>query len=66
MMTDKLVIELGQRVQLLTSLVEDLYRQTAEIYKELDMVDDEHEMTGYDLCECPPQYGHLCQDLHRV
>ena len=66
MISEKLVEDLGKRVELLTSLVEDLFRQMAEIYKELDMVDDEKELTGYDLCECPPQYGHLCQDMHRV
>ena len=66
MISEKLVEDLGKRVELLTSLVEDLFRQMAEIYKELDMVDDGEEMTGYDLCECPPQYGHLCQDMHRV
>jgi hypothetical protein len=66
MISEKLVEDLGKRVELLTSLVEDLFRQMAEIYKELDMVDDEEELTGYDLCECPPQYGHLCQDMHRV
>ena len=49
-MTDKLVIELGQRVQLLTSLVEDLYRQMAEIYKELDMVDDEQSKNRIWIC----------------
>ena len=66
MISEKLVEDLGKRVELLTSLVEDLFRQMADIYKELDMVDDEGELTGYDLCECPPQYGHLCQDMHRV
>jgi len=65
-MIDNLVKELGLRVELLTSFVEDLMRQVADIYKELDMVDDEGELTGYDLCECPPHYGHLCQDRHRV
>jgi hypothetical protein len=65
-MIDNLVKELGLQVQLLTSFVEDLMRQVADIYKELDMVDEEEELTGYDLCECPPQYGHLCQDMHRV
>jgi hypothetical protein len=58
--------QLGQKVELLTSLVQDLFRQIADIYKELDMVDDEEEMTGYDLCGCPPHYGHICQDMHRV
>jgi len=58
--------QLGQKVELLTSLVQDLFRQIADIYKELDMVDGEEEMTGYDLCECPPQYGHICQDMHRI
>jgi hypothetical protein len=66
MISEKAFYELGQRVELLTTFVEDLFRQMADIYKELDMVDDEKEMTGYDLCECPPQYGHICQDVHRV
>jgi|APGre2960657404_1045060.scaffolds.fasta_scaffold99814_2 hypothetical protein len=66
MISEKAFYELGQRVELLTTFVEDLFRQMADIYKELDMVDDEEEMTGYDLCECPPQYGHICQDMHRV
>jgi hypothetical protein len=66
MISEKAFYELGQRVELLTTFIEDLFRQMADIYKELDMVDDEEEMTGYDLCECPPQYGHICQDMHRV
>jgi hypothetical protein len=66
MISEKAFYELGQRVELLTTFIEDLFRQMADIYKELDMVDDEKEMTGYDLCECPPQYGHICQDMHRV
>jgi hypothetical protein len=66
MISEKAFYELGQRVELLTTFVEDLFRQMADIYKELDMVDDEEEMTGYGLCECPPQYGHICQDMHRV
>ena len=66
MISEKAFYELGQRVELLTTFIEDLFRQVADIYKELDMVDDEEEMTGYDLCECPPQYGHICQDMHRV
>jgi hypothetical protein len=66
MISEKAFYELGQRVELLTTFVEDLFRQMADIYKELDMVDNEEEMTGYDLCECPPQYGHICQDMHRV
>ena len=66
MISEKAFYELGQKVELLTTFIEDLFRQVADIYKELDMVDDEEEMTGYDLCECPPQYGHICQDMHRV
>ena len=66
MISEKAFYELGQRVELLTTFVEDLFRQMADVYKELDMVEDEEEMTGYDLCECPPQYGHICQDMHRV
>jgi hypothetical protein len=59
--------QLGQKVELLTTLVEDLFRQMAEVYKELDMVDEDEEFTStYDLCNCAPQYGHICQDMHRV
>jgi len=67
MINEKDFKELGQRMELLTNLVEDLFRQIAEIYKELDMVDDEKEFTStYDLCNCSPDYGHICQDKHRV
>ena len=67
MMTDRIVKELGQRVELLTTFVEDLVRQVADIYKELDMVDEESESTStYDFCDCDKHYGHTCQDRHRV
>jgi hypothetical protein len=65
-MDEQLIKLLGQRVELLSYLIQDLYRQIADIYKELDMVDESQELTGYDLCECPPYYGHLCQDKHRI
>ena len=66
-MSERLVKELGLQVELLTTFVEDLMRQVADIYKELDMVDDEYESTStYDFCECDYQYGHTCQDLHRI
>ncbi len=59
--------ELGQMVQLLASMVEDLGGHVDAIYKELDMVDEESELQStYDFCDCAPQYGHICQDLHRV
>ena len=54
------------RIELLTAMVEEMGYQIADIYKELDMVDDEGELTGYDLCECDSHYGHICQDMHRV
>ena len=53
-------------VQMLTAMVEDYGRQIADIYKELDMVDEDLPMTTYDYCDCAPQYGHMCQDLHRI
>ena len=66
-MSDRLIKELGQKVELLTTFVEDLMRQVADIYKELDMVDDEYESTStYDFCDCDYQYGHMCQEMHRV
>ena len=66
-MIDNLVKELGLQVQLLTSFVEDLMRQVADIYKELDMVDNEGELQStYDFCDCDKHYGHTCQDMHRV
>jgi hypothetical protein len=66
-MTDNLIKQLGLQVELLTSFVEDLMRQVADIYKELDMVDEEYESTStYDFCECDYQYCHICQDMHRV
>ena len=58
--------ELYQMVQMLASLVEDLGKNVADIYKELDMVDGEELLTGYDLCDCDPNYGHICQYLHRI
>jgi hypothetical protein len=57
---------LDQRLKMISCLIEDLYRQIADIYKELDMVDESEEPIGYDLCECPPHYGHLCQDKYRI
>jgi hypothetical protein len=67
MINERAFRELGQRVELLTSLVEDLFFQMAEVYMELDMVDDEKKFTStYDLCNCSPDYGHICQDKHRV
>lgn len=59
--------ELGQMVQLLASMVEDLGGHVDAIYKELDMVDEEGELPStYDFCECDKHYGHICQDLHRI
>lgn len=59
--------ELGQMVQLLTSMVEDLGHHVDAIYKELDMVDGESELQStYDFCDCDKHYGHTCQDLHRI
>lgn len=59
--------ELGQMVQLLASMVEDMGKHIDAIYKELDMVEDEEELPStYDFCDCDPQYGHLCQDLQRI
>lgn len=58
---------LGQMVQLLTSMVEDLGKHIDAIYQELDMVDEETELQStYDFCDCDPHYGHICQDLHRI
>ena len=59
--------ELGQMVQLLTSMVEDQGKHIDAIYKELDMVDEETGFTStYDFCECDSNYGHICQDLYRI
>jgi hypothetical protein len=59
--------ELGQMVQMLTSMVEDLGMHIDAIYKELDMVDLEDELQStYDFCDCDKHYGHICQDLHRI
>ena len=59
--------ELGQMVQMLTSMVEDLGMHVDAIYKELDMVDLEDEpQSTYDFCDCDKHYGHICQDLHRI
>jgi hypothetical protein len=59
--------ELGQMIQLLTSMVEDYGHHIDAIYKELDMVDEENELQStYDFCECDKHYGHICQELHRV
>ena len=63
---ERIIKEQGMRIELLTAMVEEMGYQIADIYKELDMVDDEGELTGYDLCECDSHYGHICQDMHRV
>jgi t-SNARE complex subunit (syntaxin) len=64
---EKQVKELGQMVQLLASMVEDQGRHIDAIYKELDMVDEESELQStYDFCDCDKNYGHICQDLHRI
>ena len=66
-MIEKQVKELGQMVQLLASMVEDQGRHIDAIYKELDMVDEESELQStYDFCDCDKNYGHICQDLHRI
>ena len=58
--------ELGQMVQLLASMVEDMGKHIDAIYNELDMVDEEVLQSTYDFCDCDPHYGHICQDLHRI
>jgi hypothetical protein len=64
---DKKLKELGQMVQMLTSMVEDLGMHVDAIYKELDMVDEESELQStYDFCDCDKTYGHICQDMHRI
>jgi len=64
---DKRLKELGQMVQMLTSMVEDLGMHVDAIYKELDMVDEEIELQStYDFCLCDKNYGHTCQDMHRI
>lgn len=63
---DARIKELGQMVQLLASMVEDMGKHIDAIYKELDMVDEEILPSTYDFCDCDPHYGHICQDLHRV
>jgi len=64
---DKRLKELGQMVQMLTSMVEDLGMHVDAIYKELDMVDEESELQStYDFCDCDKTYGHICQDMHRI
>jgi len=60
------VENLGAMVNLLVSMVDELGRNIDSIYKELDMVDEETPLTGYDLCDCDMHYGHICQDRHRV
>ena len=57
---------LGQKLQLHDVLIQELYEHISKIYDELDMVEDEQELTGYDLCDCDRHYGHTCQDVHRV
>jgi hypothetical protein len=64
---DKKLKELGQMVQMLTSMVEDLGMHVDAIYKELDMVDEESELQStYDFCDCDKTYGHICQDMYRI
>ena len=59
--------ELGQMVQLLVTMVDDLGRNIDAIYKELDMVDEESPITStYDFCDCDKHYGHMCQEMHRI
>jgi hypothetical protein len=58
--------ELGQMVQLLVTMVDDLGRNIDAIYKELDMVDGDLPMSSYDFCDCDKHYGHMCQDMHRI
>ena len=58
--------ELGQMVQLLASMVEDMGKHIDAIYNELDMVDEEILPSTYDYCDCDQHYGHICQDLHRI
>ena len=59
--------ELGQMVQLLTSMVEDLGGHVDAIYKELDMVNEEGELQStYDFCDCDKHYGHTCQEMYGV
>ena len=59
--------ELGQMVQLLTSMVEDLGGHVDAIYKELDMVDEEGELQStYNFCDCDKHYGHTCQEMYGV
>ena len=58
----------GQRIELLTAMVEEMGYQIASIYKELDMVDDDDNVIAstYSFCECDKHYGHTCQDKYRV
>ena len=53
---------LEQRLDLAFSLLEEMGYNIANIYNELDMVDEETPLTGYDLCDCDKHYGHMCQD----
>lgn len=63
---EKIVQFQGKKVQLHDVLIQELFEHIGKIYDELDMVDDEQELTGYDLCDCDRNYGHTCQDVHRV
>ena len=66
-MYEKQLKELGQMVQLLATMVEDLGRNVDAIYKELDMVDEESPVTStYDFCDCDKHYGHMCGYTDRV
>ena len=59
--------ELGQMVQLLATMIEDLGRNVDAIYKELDMVDEESPITStYDFCDCDKHYGHMCEYTDRI
>jgi fructose-1,6-bisphosphatase/sedoheptulose 1,7-bisphosphatase-like protein len=61
------ITELGQMVQLLASMVEDMGMHIDAIYRELDMVDGEDVLQStYDFCDCDKTYGHMCQDLQRI
>ena len=62
---EKEVAYLGQKVQLLISMVEDLGHNIDAIYKELDLVDNEEELQWFDLCDCDKTYGHMCEEYNK-
>jgi hypothetical protein len=68
MFIENILKEQGQRIELLTIMVEEMGYQIASIYKELDMVDGDDNVvpSTYDFCECDKHYGHVCQDVQRV